>query len=336
MLQSVKAITCLLLGAETLEVRTAVKQLGDTLRIVNDKVYDETKFIQLMDDFQNAMENLCNGVRNLITMYCATFHVTFSPSGAPARCREIKEVTQSLENILVHIGSVHRIPAHIRHRFDHFKVIVSLYYAGKKVIEHTDTDVYSTLENPLTGDTIYFDQWLELTDFPMCLVPLETRVVFTLCSMNTSQPVGGSGSNVPHKWNNIGWVAFMLFDFKRNVTQGGKLLSLWQGVANPLGATCSNIFQPNTTLLQVNLTDFGFDLRFPAALIDSAQLHRPQLGGGGTNPHIPDGDLKELNDILSKRMRLSTLKTKSSSGRDGACSEILRKHFLKSCFPPPN
>lgn len=42
-----------------------------------------------MDDFQNAMENLCNGVKNLITMYCATFHVTFSPSGAPARCRGI-------------------------------------------------------------------------------------------------------------------------------------------------------------------------------------------------------------------------------------------------------
>lgn len=72
---------------------------------------------------------------------------------------EIQEVTDSLENILVHVGSVHRIPAHIRGRFDNFKIIVSLFYAGSKVCEHISTDVYPVHEGDRSSDSIYFDQW---------------------------------------------------------------------------------------------------------------------------------------------------------------------------------
>ena len=72
---------------------------------------------------------------------------------------EIKEVMDSLENILVHVSSVHRIPGNIRSKFDHYKVIVSLYYAERKVSEHTSTEIYSTLEDERSTGTIYFDQW---------------------------------------------------------------------------------------------------------------------------------------------------------------------------------
>jgi len=46
------------------------------------------------------------------------------------------------------------------------------------------------------------------------MVPRETRIMFTLCAMNTLHPASGSGVNIPNKWITIGWVAFMLFDFK--------------------------------------------------------------------------------------------------------------------------
>ena len=65
----------------------------------------------------------------------------------------------SLENILIHIGSVHRLPNHYRTKFDNYKVIVSLYYGGHRVTDHVNTNIYSTVDDNHTSGTIYFDQW---------------------------------------------------------------------------------------------------------------------------------------------------------------------------------
>ena len=38
---------------------------------------DDAKFMELMDDFQKAMESLIAGIRTLLSMYCETFHVSY-------------------------------------------------------------------------------------------------------------------------------------------------------------------------------------------------------------------------------------------------------------------
>lgn len=99
---------------------------------------------------------------------------------------EVGEVTDSLENILVHVGSVHRIPARIRGRFDNYKIIVSLFYAGDKVTEHISTDVYSTASqsHQSTADCIYFDQWLVFIIIRACLV-VEMTMAYKVENVNT-------------------------------------------------------------------------------------------------------------------------------------------------------
>lgn len=56
------------------------------------------------------------------------------------------------------MGSVHRLPNRFAARFDQYKVIVSLYYAGKSITDHVSTEVYSTADKK-HSETIYFDQW---------------------------------------------------------------------------------------------------------------------------------------------------------------------------------
>lgn len=41
---------------------------------------DDRQFAVLMDVFQRSMESLSTGVKNIIKMYCATFHVNYNPS----------------------------------------------------------------------------------------------------------------------------------------------------------------------------------------------------------------------------------------------------------------
>lgn len=50
---------------------------------------DSNKFMELMDDFQKAMEELTTGVRSLINMYCATFHVRYTPPDLPTKSRGV-------------------------------------------------------------------------------------------------------------------------------------------------------------------------------------------------------------------------------------------------------
>ncbi|XP_067936157.1 phosphatidylinositol 4-phosphate 3-kinase C2 domain-containing subunit alpha-like [Watersipora subatra] len=295
LLQSVKAITTFLLGAETLEIKLAMKQMKKTLSEADGISCADGRFIELNEQFQANMESLTTGIRNLLIMYCETFRVRYTHLDFLHKRKETIDVNDYHENIIIYVGSVHRIPAKTIEKFDKYKVVVSLYYAGVKVCEPTSTKIDSSLNEENLRGNIYFGELLQIENFPVSKVPAEARILFTLCAMNTCQPVQSGGSNARNKWVAIEWVSFMFFDFRRNVTQGNKLLSLWHGEPDISGATGSNIWQSNTVILHINM-EFAYNIQFPPPLPQTPKF----IEKDGEDVELPAGDLAELTSILAK------------------------------------
>lgn len=247
LLQSVKCVTTLLGNAETLEIRNTLLQVK--------KVTSEG--VPLKSQVLLALDNLSKDIADLTLMYCKTFRVDYRlpaslTSIIPQKpTKEVKDLTTILDNVIVHIASAHRLPMTVLNRFEQFKIGCQLYHGERSLFAEVATPPLTATRNP--PEALYWDCWLELSDVPLCTLPRETRLVLVMLGYDPKALL----------WLPLGWVAVNMFDHKGNLVQGGQMLSLWQGSPVPTGTTGSNIWQAQSILVQINLPEFDWIVRFP-------------------------------------------------------------------------
>ncbi|XP_074660080.1 phosphatidylinositol 4-phosphate 3-kinase C2 domain-containing subunit alpha-like [Tubulanus polymorphus] len=274
--QSAKAICAILGGVETIEVMRSVKHLeclcheGVNFEKLQNKVGDDYASSGLAaasnkyDELESGLEVLTLSVTQLVDMYCRA-HQNDYHVGVDEQLSDEVEVTNLLDNLIVHIGSVHKFPPEWQSSYEHLRVICSLFYGGRNLCPPVaSVKALITTEGFSSMRKVVWDEWLQFPCVSLCTLPREAKLCFTLFGFKT---IPGSGSEVSKQVKNpLGWVAIPMFDFDRKLAQGGFLLPLWPNEAAKPTSNCQAYMKPDAVVLQVNLPELDSLVRFPPVL----------------------------------------------------------------------
>ncbi|XP_033752921.1 phosphatidylinositol 4-phosphate 3-kinase C2 domain-containing subunit beta-like, partial [Pecten maximus] len=218
----------------------------------------------LIEELEEVLDQLLVTVKQLVKMYCHTFHTDYLLGTAVQPVRETKPVVALEDNFILHIATVHRIPVTWAQKYDEYKIICSLHYGRQKI----DIDVVTTCKTisktELCGlECILWDEWVSFDEMPVQVLPRETRVCMTLCGVKV---VPNSNQNNPQGTkvlSPLGGVTVQLYNQKGHLISGNLLVPLkMYSVADPFIPFCSSL-QSDAALMQINLPDFGKQIVFP-------------------------------------------------------------------------
>ncbi|KAL8561409.1 hypothetical protein ACOMHN_037306 [Nucella lapillus] len=299
--QTVKAVCAVLAKIETITVTKALDRLqrvlaqmaspgshasqmmGDrhpssadpeTLDAINVAVH-----CSLLEDLQEAVDQVVAAVQQLVRMYCQTYHTDFSLGPSVLIPHNQTEVTAVQDGLIVHIATAHRLPGAGHNLYEEFQVVCSLYHGTHRL--HADI-VTSRQKLTTSGlcDRVVWDEWLQF-DVSLSRLPREMRLCLTLVgvrytaggdrtsntsSSSTSTAAGQSADSTPprpHIISPIGAAAIQLYNQRGHLLQGSQLVPLTMGVAaDPTMPACKTLL-PDSILLQVNLPEFDKTIYFP-------------------------------------------------------------------------
>ncbi|XP_013408190.1 phosphatidylinositol 4-phosphate 3-kinase C2 domain-containing subunit alpha-like [Lingula anatina] len=288
LIQAVHAVCAILFKLETNSITKAIARMTAVAESWHEALSLPEKEVQ-MDELASALDELTVAVHQVVKLYCKMYYLELPPGVEKRQCTDsvTMDVTGILENMIVHIASVHRIPEQWKNSYDHYSVIASLYYAGRKLCQDVMTPARSCTSDKFHTKVVW-DDWLQFSMVPMCTLPRETRLILHLCACKNV-----SNDSSTQVKTSLGWVAVQLFDFKRNLVQGSQLLPLWPGDPKPLGTNLQNTIQMDSLLLQVTLPDLGVEVEFPNV------IHKDLSERRDFDSLHPDTQ-EELMDIVEK------------------------------------
>ncbi|ELT95575.1 hypothetical protein CAPTEDRAFT_208017, partial [Capitella teleta] len=206
-----------------------------------------SSMVEQLDDLHLALEDVTLSVKNLIEMYCRTFHTDFRFESAFKVSRDRKPLLGLTEDFIVHIATAHRIPAKTKNDFEEYKVICGLFYGGNRLTkEVVTTSACRRIEG--FQETVVWDEWVHFEGIRVSALPRETKLVLNFVGIRSVQHSTNEGLHRVH--TSLGWVAMQVFNYAFELVQGSQLLGLWPGDPNPLGTSISNTERPNSPLMQ--------------------------------------------------------------------------------------
>jgi phosphatidylinositol-4-phosphate 3-kinase len=293
-LQAVKAVSALLGGVESIDLKEARERLtmvclqfdqakgnadpaGRLRPEIVEEVGERLAMVTLSKaggDFRaqaaaldTVLQQLKSRVEALVRTYARTFRVDFQLEAervegeAPGKARLTTAVRETL---LVRVCCVHRLPAGWSHT--DYRVDLRVYHGTRLVGETLATAARPGARDPNSlHAVVWLDHWLEATGLPISCVPLEARLVVSLVG-RTLVP-GERGEPDSYRAEELGWAALQLFGQDRALAQGAFLLPVWPVEAvqqvgpapdsgsHPGGATCP--------LVSLELPALGGPVTFP-------------------------------------------------------------------------
>ncbi|XP_041367790.1 phosphatidylinositol 4-phosphate 3-kinase C2 domain-containing subunit alpha-like [Gigantopelta aegis] len=280
--QAVKAICAILAKIETIDISKAMEKLervivdmknpgnrashmlSDTDRDTMDAINAAIR-CSFVEELQEVIDQLVIAVKQLVRMYCETFHMDFAFESSQAEYKESQEVTQIKDNFIVHVGSCHRLPGPWLNHYEEYKVLCCLYHGSQKLAMEVSTTCKIATTSGLC-ERVVWDQWIQFRSKELCILPRETRLCLTLCGLRNPHP--GTTVDSDHKISMVlGGATIQLYNQKGNLVHGSQLVPLNMGSkADPLMPCCQTLL-PDSVLLQVNLPDFDKNIFFPEPII---------------------------------------------------------------------
>ncbi|XP_070200165.1 phosphatidylinositol 4-phosphate 3-kinase C2 domain-containing subunit alpha-like [Littorina saxatilis] len=316
--QSVKAICAILAKIETISISKALDRLE---RIVTDMASPSNRAGKMMgeggssadrdtmdainvaircslvEDLQEVIDQVISGVRQLVRMYCQTYHTDFFLGLGIDIPHNQTEVTAVQDNFIVHIATAHRLPSIVQNPFEDFKVVCSLYHGTHRL--HADiVTSCQKLNTTSLCDRVVWDEWLQF-DVSLSKLPREMRLCMTLVGMRyvtstaADKSQTGDSNPKPQMAVPIGAAAIQLYNHRGHLLQGSHLVPMTMGVAaDPTMPSCKTLL-PNSILLQVNLPEFDKTIYFPPV------VNTNTLPGKSFEGLVPELQ-RIVNNILEK------------------------------------
>ncbi|XP_067655094.1 phosphatidylinositol 4-phosphate 3-kinase C2 domain-containing subunit alpha-like [Haliotis asinina] len=310
--QSVKAICTNLAKIETTDISKALERLE---RILSDLKNPSNRASSLMagsgtqadrdtmdainvaircsyvEELQEAMDQMVISVKQLVRMYCHTFHTDFTLGPPLDPQKDMQDITLIRDTFIVHVATSHRMPQAWLNHYEGYKVVCSLYHGTKKLAEDVSTNMKPAVTLGLC-ERIVWDEWIDFKNVSLCILPRESRLCLTLCGLKS--PQSGGSADTTHKVTIVlGGATIQLYSQDGHLNQGSQLVPLMMGVkADPIMPSCKTLL-PDSVLLQVNLPDFEKNLFFPET------IKKPTSPRKSYNMLIPDIK-KSIEDVLDK------------------------------------
>ncbi|XP_049999109.1 phosphatidylinositol 4-phosphate 3-kinase C2 domain-containing subunit alpha [Alexandromys fortis] len=171
---------------------------------------------------QVSLDHLTAAIYDLLRL-----HANSSKSSAdcPQSSRSIKEAWTATEQLQFTVYAAHGISSNWVANYEKYYLICSLSHNGKDLFKPIQSKKVGTYKN-----FFYLIKWDELIIFPIQIsqLPLESILHLTLFGILNQSSGSSPDSNKQRKGpETLGKVSLTLFDFKRFLTCGTKLLYLW-------------------------------------------------------------------------------------------------------------
>eukprot|EP00092_Neocalanus_flemingeri_P001614 GFUD01001721.1.p1 GENE.GFUD01001721.1~~GFUD01001721.1.p1 ORF type:complete len:1837 (+),score=416.06 GFUD01001721.1:479-5989(+) len=296
MLQAVKAVSALLGGVETLDVREACEQLittclqfdaakgnedpagklrpeiveevGERYAMVTLNRISGANFEQYAQDIMGCLKNIKNKVEALIRTYARTFRVDFELENmSDLTPGEMRLTTAVNETLLVRICCVHRLDPNWT--YNDYRIDLRVYHGTKLIAETLSTaHKLPKQDHQDLYKVVTVDHWLEVKTVQISQIPLEARIVVSL--VGRERIVGDKGESDTYKFTELGWASTQMFSHDKGLAQGAFLLPVWPVEANPqIGPAPDPGSHPSgdkCPLVSIELPELGGPVQFPSEI----------------------------------------------------------------------
>ncbi|XP_063497996.1 phosphatidylinositol 4-phosphate 3-kinase C2 domain-containing subunit alpha isoform X2 [Symphalangus syndactylus] len=224
-----------------------------------------------------------------------------SPTDCAQSSKSVKEAWTTTEQLQFTIFAAHGISSNWVSNYEKYYLICSLSHNGKDLFKPIQSKKVGTYKN-----FFYLIKWDELIIFPIQIsqLPLESLLHLTLFGILNQSSGSSPDSNKQRKGPEaLGKVSLPLFDFKRFLTCGTKLLCLWTSshTNSVPGTVTKKGYVMERIVLQVDFPSPAFDIIYTTPQVDRSIIQQHNL-------ETLENDIKEkLLDILHKdsSLRLS-------------------------------
>ncbi|XP_037622642.1 phosphatidylinositol 4-phosphate 3-kinase C2 domain-containing subunit alpha [Sebastes umbrosus] len=328
--QTMKNLCCALDEVETQAITEAIKRLRHSINLPRTRSpkLGSTSPGQSSNGHSSPVEEgmalLTQAVYDLAKLYLrsfcppsASFNSTPLPQGADGdgvEGRSSKEASGTTDHLQFTLFALHGIPGNWVSSYEKYFLMCSLTHNGKNLFKPVQSKRVGTYKN-----FFYHIKWDELINFPIAVavLPLESILSLTLFGVLNQNASGSPDSNKQRKAPEmLGKVSMPLFDFRRVLARGSRLLCLWtsaQGAAAAAGSTGSRKRMPaERIVLQVD---------FPNSALDVLYV------GPKEEPRPDTNTLEELDPDL--RRKLEKICSRASNfGLKRADHQLLWDHRL--------
>lgn len=267
--QTVKNLCCALDEVETQAVTEAVKRLQHSVNLPHTRSPKMGSSAHSTNGQGSPVEEsvalLTQSVYELVKLYLRSFCGPSSSScsapdahhGELSQDRPNREASGATEHLQFTLSTLHGLPHSWVSSFEKYFVMCSLTHNGKTLFKPVQSKRVGTYRS-----FFYHVKWDELINFPMAVavLPLEAVLCLTLFGVLNQNNSGSPDSNrqrTPPE--QLGKVSLPLFDFRRVLVSGSRLLGLWTSAQGP----GSNRRVPNERIvLQVDFTSSSVDVLY--------------------------------------------------------------------------
>uniref|UniRef100_A0A8C8FFK6 Phosphatidylinositol 4-phosphate 3-kinase C2 domain-containing subunit alpha n=1 Tax=Oncorhynchus tshawytscha TaxID=74940 RepID=A0A8C8FFK6_ONCTS len=296
--QMVKNLCCALDEVETQAITEAVKKVKRSVNLPRTRSPEVRSTIPV----EESMCFLTDAVYDLAKLYLRSFCPASSSSSSspdsslsisqhaegesPVEGRSCKEASGTTDHLQFTLFAMHGIPASWVSSYEKYYLMCALTHNGRNLFKPIQSKKVGTYKS-----FFYHIKWDELINFPMAvaLLPLESMLTLSLFGVLNQNASGSPDSNKQRKGPELlGKVSLPLFDFRRVLMSGTKLLCLWtspQPSSAAAGSRRKNLAE--RIILQVD---------FPSPAVDVLYV------GPQERPSPDPNTLEELDPDLRRQV----------------------------------
>ncbi|XP_041337176.1 phosphatidylinositol 4-phosphate 3-kinase C2 domain-containing subunit alpha isoform X3 [Pyrgilauda ruficollis] len=217
-----------------------------------------------------SMDQLTKAVEALLQLH--TNSCSSSAAISPEESKSTKEAWTATEHLQFTIFAAHGISSGWVSNYEKYYLICSLTHNGKDLFKPVQSKKVGTYKN-----FFYLIKWDELIIFPIQIsqLPLESVLRLTLFGILNQSSGSSPDSNKQRKGpENLGQVSLPLFDFRRLLTSGTKLLQLWTS-SHPHHVSGMTTKKGNMEriVLQIDFPSHAFDIEYKIPQAAKTTVH---------------------------------------------------------------
>lgn len=260
--QSVKNLCCALDEVETPAITDAIKRLKRSVNLPRTRSPEAGATGSAsagsangcVSPVEESLTSLTDAVYELIKLYLQSFCPTTPGCTMEEHMedgRDSREASGTTEHLQFTLFAVHGIPASWVSSFEKYYLMCALTHNNRNLFKPVQSKKVGTYKS-----FFYHIKWDELINFPIsvALLPLEAMLSLSLYGVLNQNANNSPDSNKQRKGPELlGKVSMPLFDFRRVLSGGSKLLSLWTfPQALQLGAGSKGKSPAERIILQVD------------------------------------------------------------------------------------
>ncbi|KAK2894798.1 hypothetical protein Q8A67_012027 [Cirrhinus molitorella] len=301
--QSVKNLCCALDEVETTAISDAIKRLKRSVNLPRTRSPEagatSSASTGSANGYASPVEESLSGLTDAVYELAKLYLRSFCPTTLGCTMeehmedgRDSKEASGTTEHLQFTLFAVHGIPATWVSSFEKYYLMCALTHNNRNLFKPVQSKKVGTYKS-----FFYHIKWDELINFPIsvALLPLEAMLSLSLYGVLNQNANNSPDSNKQRKGPELlGKVSMPLFDFRRVLSKGSKLLSLW---------TSSQVLQPGAAGKGRNPSErIILQVDFPSPAVDVLYVG-PQENGcpdpQSLEPLDP-GDRSEIEKLCAQ------------------------------------